>query len=110
MRFYTTLIIIILTSSLLTVPAGSHADVAAPIAALPTSIDQGVLQVAESNQLILRFDTGTAEISVHDKAGNMTWYSNPQDREQEGIAQGLNKTNLSSQLYMKYMDHLSKVN
>lgn len=49
-------------------------------------------------------DCDTTQFSVKDKVNNNIWYSNPQDVEQDTLANGVNKTVLSSTFIVKYSD------
>ena len=58
----------------------------------------GMERAAESANLELYVDSGTAEIAVRDKATGMVWFSNPVDRELDPVANELNRSRLGSQL------------
>ncbi|WP_054025183.1 DUF5696 domain-containing protein [Bacillus sp. FJAT-28004] len=64
--------------------------------------------VAENESLALYFNHETTEIAVKNKKQGSTWYSNPQDREQDGKATGYNKSILGSQLQLSYSDSSGK--
>lgn len=62
----------------------------------------GMVLAAENEELKLYTNLETTEIAVYEKAtGNIT-YSNPVDREEDGIASGVNKQLLSSTLNVVY--------
>lgn len=58
--------------------------------------------VAETDYLELYISEKTAEIAVTNKVDGVTWYSNPQDVDNDAIAQGVNKSKLQSQLVITY--------
>lgn len=49
-------------------------------------------------------DPQTGEIRVENEQTGYAWYSNPTDRENDKVAAGFNKMNLSSQLVVTYLD------
>lgn len=64
----------------------------------------GFQTVAENQQFILQLRGDTAEIAVVDKASGKIFYSNPQNRDQDTLAQGEYRSLLGSQLAVTYSD------
>lgn len=58
----------------------------------------------ESDSLRLSLDTETGALCVTDKRSQKQWYSNPVDAAQDENASGVTRTNLLSQLIVKYKD------
>lgn len=65
---------------------------------------EGLNLVAENEYLALYIDPETTEIAVKDKRGGRMWHSNPQDREEDKKAEGVNFENLSAQFSIVYND------
>ena len=63
---------------------------------------EGYTLVAEEGGRKLFVNLDTSEIAVEDEASGEVWYSNPQDRESDGIANGATKSRLGSQLLLQY--------
>lgn len=68
-------------------------------------VPDGMEAVAENDELILYLQPETTEIAVKDKQNGVMWFSNPQDREQDAIATGYNKSQLNVQLELTYYDN-----
>ncbi|CAI6036488.1 hypothetical protein PAECIP112173_00840 [Paenibacillus sp. JJ-100] len=68
------------------------------------AIPEGMEAVAENDTLILYLKPETTEIAVEDKQNGAMWFSNPQDREQDAIATGYNKSQLNVQFELTYYD------
>ncbi len=66
-------------------------------------------QVAENDYLILQANRANGEIAVTEKASGYTWYSNPIDKESDGLAGGFNKASLLSQVLVNYSTEKSIV-
>lgn len=64
--------------------------------------EPGFRKVAENDKFILSADYTTAEISIYDKTAQKTWYSNPQDRDEDNVV--TNKNNLSAQFRVQFMN------
>lgn len=63
------------------------------------------LKAALDNEyLTLYLNQTTTEIAVKDKKSGALWYSNPQDREQDAVATGYNKSKLNVQVELTYYD------
>lgn len=63
---------------------------------------EGLNLMAENEYLALYMDPETTEIAVKDKRGGRTWHSNPQDRDEDKKAEGVNLENLSAQFSIVY--------
>ncbi len=63
---------------------------------------EGMIGVAENDQLQLFVDEETASIAVVNKIDDSIWYSNPPDRDQDPIAAGVNSDILSSQMQISF--------
>ena len=62
----------------------------------------GMDLVAENDTLKLYTNTETAEIAVYDKRNGEITYSNPQDADEDSIANGTNKDYMKSQFILYY--------
>ena len=62
----------------------------------------GMDLVAENDMLKLYTNTETAEIAVYDKRNGEITYSNPQDADEDTIANGTNKDYMKSQFILSY--------
>ncbi|WP_342572659.1 DUF5696 domain-containing protein [Paenibacillus sp. FSL R5-0749] len=69
------------------------------------TVPEGMEMVAENEQMILYLHPETTEIAVKDKQNGAIWFSNPQDREQDAIATGYNKSQLNVQFELTYYDN-----
>ncbi|MCG7380865.1 DUF5696 domain-containing protein [Paenibacillus sp. ACRSA] len=69
------------------------------------TVPEGMEVVAENEELILYLQPETTEIATLDKQHGEMWFSNPQDREQDAIATGYNKSQLNVQLELTYYDN-----
>lgn len=58
--------------------------------------------VAKNEYLELYINEETTEVAVKDKKSGYIWYTNPQDRERDSKAAGLNKDLLASQMTITY--------
>ncbi len=63
---------------------------------------KGMELVAENDGYKLYTNLETTEIAIYDKVTKEITYSNPQDREEDAIANGVNKAELSSQIVIDY--------
>ncbi|WP_434751178.1 DUF5696 domain-containing protein [Paenibacillus amylolyticus] len=80
-------------------PAGEKLKSAFSDARIP-----GMIGIARNNALQLLINEETAEIAVvHSKSGEI-WRSNPEEREKDGIAAGINKDLLSSQSRLSFFN------
>lgn len=66
---------------------------------------QDMIGIARNEALQLFIDEKTAEIAVLDSESGQIWRSNPADREQDGIAAGINKDLLSSQARLSFFNN-----
>lgn len=85
----------------LCVAAGAAAGLPAARAAEappPTGFEPAL----ESEGARLYVNRETAEIAVRVKETGATWYSNPQDRQDDGVAEGMAKLQLGAQLLLEY--------
>ncbi|MBR4072599.1 MAG: hypothetical protein IKK24_01540 [Clostridia bacterium] len=64
----------------------------------------GFFTVAENDELILEVNGKTTEFCVTNKKSGAKWFSNPEDREGDTLAQGEGKSLLNSQLMITYID------
>lgn len=62
----------------------------------------GMVLAAENGELKLYTDEGTSEIAVYEKATGHITYSNPEDREEDTVAAGVNRSLLNSTLDVIY--------
>lgn len=65
---------------------------------------EGMVLVCENQNLKLYTNTSTAEIAVYDKRNGKTFYSNPQDAEEDTIANQVHKNYLKSQIVVDYFN------
>lgn len=73
----------------------------APIADSNANVS-GMVLAAENDTLKLYVNQKSAEVAVYDKRTGVTTYSNPPAAAQDGIASGINKSILQSQLVLDY--------
>lgn len=69
--------------------------------------EEGLRKIHENARMILYADLTTGEISVEDKQTGHTWYSNPVDRQEDGLASGFPKIALLSTITVVYTTELS---
>ncbi|WP_342555629.1 DUF5696 domain-containing protein [Paenibacillus sp. FSL R7-0652] len=69
------------------------------------AVPEGMEAAAENDGLILYLKPETTEIAIKDKQNGAMWFSNPQDREQDAIATGYNKSQLNVQFELTYYDN-----
>lgn len=62
------------------------------------------IEVAKSDTYTLYFVEDTAEVLIKDRKDTILWRSNPEDREEDPLATGINKMNLNAQLIVEYLD------
>ena len=62
----------------------------------------GWVEAASNDEAMLSINLETTEISVASTDGETVWYSNPQDRADDEIANGANKQRLGAQLMLTY--------
>lgn len=64
----------------------------------------GMRLVVEDQGLALYYNEETTEIAVRDGSSGQIWYSNPNERNQDGLASAYEKEVLSSQLNVSFRD------
>ena len=62
----------------------------------------------ENDRLLFEMDGETSLFTVTDKQTGKVWYSNPEKRDSDKIANGVNKEFLSSTLSLSYYDSISQ--
>jgi len=62
----------------------------------------------ENDKLLFEMDGETTLFTVTDKTTGKVWYSNPEKRDSDSIANGVNKEFLSSTLYLSYYDKINQ--
>ena len=62
----------------------------------------------ENEQLLFEMDGETTLFKVTDKKTGKVWYSNPEKRDSDSIANGINKEYLSSTLSLSYFDQVNQ--
>lgn len=88
-----------LTAALLVTVCGAHLPGArAEEAPVPAGFESAL----ENDRLHLYVNRETAEVAVRVKETGATWYSNPQDRDSDGVAEGMAKLQLGAQLLLDY--------
>ncbi len=80
-----------------------NAKAFSPVAESKSDVE-GMELVCENENLKLYTNTQTAEIAVYDKRNGKTVYSNPQDAEEDAIANQVHKNYLKSQLVIDYFN------
>lgn len=65
---------------------------------------EGMKLIADNGELALFYNTESTEIAVVNLASGETWYSNPQNIEEDSIASAYEKTLLASQLIVQFRD------
>ncbi|MCA0756606.1 hypothetical protein KP806_16235 [Paenibacillus sp. N4] len=92
--------------------AGTAAEPAAAkapaVSAAAANVPDGMETAAENEFLVLYVNPETTEIAVRDKRSGAVWYSNPQNREDDAIATGYNKSKLNVQFELAYFDKAGK--
>lgn len=73
-------------------------------AAFTDSRLDGMLGIVENDHLQLFVDEETASIAVINKVNDDIWYSNPEDKDTDAIASGVNSDNLSSQMNLSFFN------
>lgn len=64
-------------------------------------------KVSENERFILYVNFANGEAAVEDKRNKITWYSNPVDKSDDGLASGFNKNALQSVVTVSYTTALS---
>jgi hypothetical protein len=73
------------------------------------TLDNGMIEAASNEALVLYIHPETAEIAVLDRASGEMWHSNPQDLESAGQITPLYRSLLSSQLRLSYYNEKGQV-
>lgn len=73
-------------------------------AAAPAELSAELEAVLDNEYLTLYLNRATTEIAVRDKTSGALWYSNPQDRGEDAVATGYNKSLLNVQAELTYYD------
>lgn len=74
---------------------------------LASEADNTLTKVRETKNLVMYVNFNRGEVAVEDKRTGVTWYSNPADRSEDGLASGFHKNALQSALTMVYTTDLS---
>lgn len=74
---------------------------------LASDAENELVQVSENNRFILYANLSNGEAAVKDKRSGETWYTNPADKSEDGLASGFNKNALQSTLTMVYTTSVS---
>lgn len=80
------------------IPMQAHAA----LGGVKSDAPEGMVKVAESDELILYLDEEETDIAVKDKSSGKLWFSNPQDAEEDTFASGYYQKVLKSQLQIQY--------
>ncbi len=63
----------------------------------------------ENDDLLFEMDGNTTQFTLTNKATGKVWYSNPQGREKDSLARGVNADILSSTLGVTYIDSITTI-
>jgi len=74
---------------------------------LAADAENQLVQVSENDRFILYANLSNGEAAVEDKRTGETWYTNPPDKSEDGLASGFNKNALQSVLTMVYTTSVS---
>lgn len=86
---------------------------------LPKSAEEAFAAVSkadaltiENKKVLLTVDKSSGYVYIKDKASNKLWTSNPYDAEADTLATGVTRTNLKSQIIVKYIKdkNISSIN
>lgn len=69
---------------------------------LPAETEDKLTKIDENDRFVLYANLSNGEMAVEDKQEERTWYSNPVDKRDDGLASGFNKNALLSVLTVKY--------
>ena len=70
------------------------------------ALDEVYGEVARNESLVLYLDESSGSVAVWQRNSDRMWTSNPKDRAEDSIAQGIYKMALSAQLDITYLDSL----
>lgn len=68
----------------------------------PAAEEAALTKIDENGRFILYADLSSGEMALEDKQEGRTWYSNPVDKREDGLASGFNKNALLSVVTVKY--------
>ena len=74
---------------------------------LASDAENELVQVSENSRFVLYANLSNGEAAVKDKRSGETWYTNPPDKSEDGLAGGFNKNALQSTLTMVYTTSVS---
>lgn len=69
---------------------------------VPASETDELIRIHENDRFILYANLHSGEAAVEDKEQGYTWYTNPADKQEDGLASGFNKNALLSVLTVEY--------
>ena len=84
----------------------TFADLSGGFSAAATA-EEGLQKISENSRFILYADLTTGEAAVEDKEQAYTWYTNPVDKQEDGLASGFHKNALLSTITVVYTTELS---
>ena len=96
------LIAVLLTVSPSFTAEPKNASVQETVASLQIPLSDGFSSVLQNNSYTLFYNSGTNEIALQNRSNDSVFYSNPQDRENDSVADAEKKNNLSSQFILYY--------
>ena len=113
-RYLSLLLVLQLTASLFTgcakeLPApalGEYVDFTTGFA-LASDAENQLVKVSENDSFILYANFSNGEAAVEDKRTGTTWYTNPADKSEDGLAAGFNKNALQSVITLVYTTSVS---
>lgn len=79
------------------------------ILAAPEELEKGFVEIQANEQYKLFFNETTTEIAVEDINNGKTWYSNPQNIADDPVANEVNKSELGSQVIIRYFNPTNKL-
>lgn len=69
---------------------------------VPASETDALTRIQENDRFVLYANLKNGEAAVEDKKQGYTWYTNPADKQEDGLASGFNKNALLSVLTVEY--------
>ena len=113
-RYLSLLLALLLTLSLF---SGCAKELAAPALgeyvdfttgfAMASDAENELVKVSENANFVLYANFSNGEAAVEDKRTGTTWYTNPADKSEDGLAAGFNKNALQSVITMVYTTSVS---
>jgi len=73
------------------------------------AVSDNMERAAENDSLILYINPKTTEVGVKDKRTGFIWHTNPENRDRDSLASGINKEKLSSQISITYYDSAAQL-